>query len=140
MNPRQTFYRRSLLTGAALLAVIAIVLAAGVIPPVLSDTYAHAWPHRAAGAFAVLIGMNLCFAAIIGLMAVRPANRSRLVLWFTTLLLLLSAFGLADAAGAFAGHGAPLRAAVVLLWTCCVAELLAALSVLIAALLPLRQS
>jgi len=127
---------RLLLTGAALVAAPAVVVAAGVIPRVLADTYARASPPAAVTAFRA----HVVFAAILVLallvLSFRATARPRLVAAVSrilgTLVILLGMF-LASAGFAFLGHGPGMRAAVALLLSSAAAELLAGTLVILAA-------
>lgn len=131
------FYRSSLLVVAALLVVVAVVIAVGIIPPVKTDTSPHATPEMAVPAFWVNALLNLAVAVVLGVIGFRTTGRSRwstIVLWSAGLLTLLFAFALNDAAFAYQGHGPALRTARILLHFCTVADLVAALVAISAAL------
>ncbi len=71
-------WRRLTLTSVALLILIAIVVAVGVIPPVSSDTYPGAAPRRAAIAFWIHAGMDVLIGTAAGVLAIRTRGRTRL--------------------------------------------------------------
>ena len=62
--------RRFALTSAALLVVVAVVVAAGVIPSVKVDTYSAATLQRAVPAFWVNVGLNILLAFVVLLAAI----------------------------------------------------------------------
>lgn len=127
---------RLFITGAALIAAPAIVVAGGVIPRVLADAFADAAPQSAAAAFRV----HIVFAAVLVLallvLSFRAAARPRLaaavsqVLGAVTILLGMC---LVMAGSAFLGHGPGMRAAVALLFSSAAVEFLAGVFVILAA-------
>jgi hypothetical protein len=127
---------RLLITGAALVAAPALVVAGGVIPRVLADTYVGASPPDAVTAFRA----HIVFAAILVLallvLSFRATARPRLAAAVSRVLgtfaILLGMF-LASAGFAFLGHGSGMRAAVALLLSSAAAELLAGTLVILAA-------
>jgi hypothetical protein len=127
---------RLLITGAAFVAAPAIVVAAGLIPGLLGDTFALAASQSAATAFRV----HIAFAAIIVLALVvlsfSAAARPRLAAAVSQVLgasAILLGICLVDAGAAFLAHGPGMRAAVALLFPCAAAELLAGVLVILAA-------
>jgi len=135
--------RRLLLVGAALLIVVALVLATGVIPPVKADTFPQALPERAAAAFWVNVVLCLVVAALLALAAVRTEKRSRgsaVALGFLAAFVLLLALALFDAGLAFGAHGPPLHTATVLLFLCATADLIAGVLVAASVLLFPRRA
>lgn len=117
------------LTSAALLVVVSLVVAAGVIPPVKADAHPGATPQTAVPAFWINVGLNLLAAAGLGFLAVRTRNRSPLttiVFGFGAVVALLLALALLDAASAYSGHGRAMRTATILLFFCSAIEALAA--------------
>ncbi len=137
MTANLRFCRRSLLVSAALLVAVTLVVAAGIIPPVKSDTSPAAGPERAVPAFWVNVAITLLVAAILGAIAIRTRGRSRLSttsLVVAACLVLLLAVALTTAAFAFRAHGPPLHTATILLFFCAAADLMAALLVITAAL------
>ena len=132
------FCRRILLAGAALLVVGALVIAAGVIPPVKADIFPSAAPQRAAAAFWVNVAFNLLAATVLVFIALRAAGRSRLsttVLGLLAALALLLAFALTDAAFALQTHGAAMQTVPIRLFLCSATDLLAAALVVTAVFL-----
>jgi hypothetical protein len=129
--------RRFALTSAALLILVAMVVATGVIPAVGSDTYPHATPQSAVPAFWINVGLNVLGATILGLLAFRargrnPLTTTVLVLW--AFLALLLAIALADAASAYRSHGLAMRTATILLFLCSAIEALAAVLIITTAI------
>ena len=137
-NPKS--FRRVLLSSAGLLILAALILVAGVIPPVKADTYQYATPERAALAFWVIAVFNLLTAAVLGANAIRATVRSRRLLinfGMLSFIVLLFALGLTDAACALRGHGPDMQTASALLFLCVAADVFAAvLSFTTAFLLP----
>ncbi len=130
-------WRRLTLTSAALLVLTAIVVAAGVIPAVSSDTYPGATPRRAAVAFWIHAGLNVLTGTAAGVLAIRARGRTRLD---TTLLVVyavvafLLAFALTDAASALRSHGPAMRTTANLLFFCSGTEALAVVLFIAAAI------
>jgi uncharacterized membrane-anchored protein len=123
-----------LITGAAFVAAPAIVVAAGLIPGLLGDTFALASSQSAATAFRV----HIVFAAIIVLALVvlsfRAAARPRLAAAVSQVLgtsAIILGMCLVMAGSAFLGHGPGMR--VALLFSSAAAELLAGVLVILAA-------
>lgn len=123
-----------LITGAAFVAAPAIVLAAGLIPGLLADTFALA--ARAATAFRV----HIVFAAMIVLALVvlsfRAAARPKLGAAVSQILgtsAILLGMCLVMAGFAFLGHGPGMPVAAALLFSSAAAELLAGVLVILAA-------
>jgi hypothetical protein len=117
--------RRSLLICAALLVAVALVVAAGVVPPVKADTFPQAAPERAVPFFWGIVVVNLLAAADLMSLAIRVTKRRGL----SPASLVLPAFlafasaGLFAAPGfAFLGHGPAMRTASILLLVCSAAE------------------
>jgi cytochrome c biogenesis factor len=140
MSPRVS--RSSLLIVAALLVAVAVLIAGGVIPPVKTDTFPQATPERAVPAFWFNVMFNLVVAVILGVIGFRTTGRRRwstIVLWSAGLLTLLLAFALNDAAFAYREHGPALHPATIVLHFCSVADLVAALVALSAALFLPKQ-
>jgi hypothetical protein len=137
------FVRCTLLISAALLVVAAIVIGAGVIPPVKADIYPHATPEQAVPAFWVNVVINLLVAAALGGIALRTTGRRRsstIVLSLMAFLVLLLAFALIDAATDSRSHGPAMCTATILLFLCAAADLLAAVLVVITAFLFPKQT
>jgi hypothetical protein len=136
------FCRSSLLTCAALLIAVALVVAAGVIPPVKADTFPGATPEGAVPAFWGCVVLSLLAATVLGFIAIRTKGRSSLSTTFLVLLaflVLLLAFALTDAAFAYHSEGPAMQTAAILLFLCSAADLLAAVLVITTAfLLPKR--
>jgi hypothetical protein len=135
-NPK--LCRRSLLVGAVLLLVVALVIAAEVIPSVKADTSPHATPKTAVPAFWVVVVLNLMAGTALVLIAMSTAVSGRLVhvvLGTMMILIFLFALALTDAAFALYAHGPAMRLTDVLLFFCATADLGASLFVGAAALL-----
>ncbi len=132
------FCRNSLLIGAALLVIVALVEVVGVIPPVKADTSLFATPESAATGFWVNVVISIIVSASLIVIAIRTKVRSRLstvllgILAFVTLLLALA---LTDARDAFMGHGPPMQLVPILLFICIGADLIAAILVITTAFL-----
>jgi len=121
------FCRRFLLTCAALLAAVALVVAAGVVPPTNADTFPQAAPERAVPFFWKIVVLNLLVATSLVFIAVRAGDRRRLspiVLGFLAFLAFVPACFLAASGFGFLGHGPAMRIASVLLLLCSAAEFL----------------
>ncbi|MDD4858361.1 MAG: hypothetical protein PHD74_09695, partial [Candidatus Krumholzibacteria bacterium] len=125
-----------LIAGAALVAAPAIVLALGLIPKVLGDTFALASSHSAATAFRG----HVVFAAIIVLALVvlsfRAAARPNLAAAVSQILgtaAIILGMCLVMAGFAFHGHGHGMRVTAALLFSSAAAELLAGVLVILAA-------
>ncbi len=120
-------YRRMLLIYAALVVIVALVLAVGVIGPVKAEAAAGATPERAVHAFWVNIGINLLSAITLGLLAIRSKGRgwiSTSVHIITGLVIMFLSIALADAASAYQSHGPAMQTATVLLFLCAAADFL----------------
>ena len=123
------FCRRILLTSAGLFVAVALVVAAGVIPPVKADIFPSATPQRAVAAFWGNIAFDLLAATALVFIAIRATGRSRLsttVLGFLAPLALLLAFALTEAAFAFQTQGPAMQTVPILLFLCSAADLLTA--------------
>lgn len=111
MSDRETKHRRLLLIGCILAAAVAVLLGAGVIPPVLADTYENASPGRAANAFGVSLAFHLIAAAILFWMY-RRRSRGRTVTYIlAALLVMVLGLALTDAGSSFQNHGPAMRTA-----------------------------
>lgn len=121
--------RRSLVSCATLLVAVALILAAGVIPPVKIDRFPAAAPERAVPVFWAIAALNLLAAAVLVLIAVRTTGRSRLstaVASAVAFLAVVSGLALAGPAGGFLSHGPAMHTASILLFLCVAADLIAA--------------
>lgn len=121
--------RRSLVSCATLLVAVALILAAGVIPPVTIDRFPAAAPERAVPVFWAIAALNLLAAAVLVLIAVRTTGRSRLstaVASAVAFLAVVSGLALAGPAGGFLSHGPAMHTASILLFLCVAADLIAA--------------
>ena len=129
-----SFCRRALLIGWILLVLSALILAAGVIPPVKTDTSSFATPESAVIGFWVNVIITLLFAAILLVFSLRTAGRSRgtmIVLGLSAFFAILLGLALLDAAFAFRSHGPALQFATALIFCCAAADILAALLVIV---------
>ena len=135
--------RRSLLICSALIVAVAVVLVAGVIPPVKADTSPVAQPKSAAAAFLMHVIFSLLIAAILGAVAIRTRGRgdgSRIVLGFMAFFVLVLALTLTDAAFAFGAEGHAMQTTSTLLFFCTAIEYLAAVLVATTAVLLPKQT
>ncbi len=133
----QVLALRTLLLGAALALLVAIVIWVGVIPQVLRDTFSAATPERAAAAFRVSALLHV-LAGIAALAVSRVPSpgaflRRALLPGSAGVLVILLGLVLIDAALAFPAHGPALRGVVVLLWACVALDLIGGLSLLVSA-------
>jgi hypothetical protein len=129
--------RRFALASAALLVVVAVVVAASVIPSVRVDTYPAATPQRAVAAFWVNVGLNILAATVLALVGIRAGGRRRFttaVLGLMAFVVLVLAIALTDAASAFGAHGPAMRAATNLLFFCAAIDALAAVLIIATAI------
>jgi hypothetical protein len=121
------FCRRWLLTCAALLVAVALVVAAGVVPLTKANTFPQATPENAVPVFWGIVVLNLLVAASLAFIAVRAGDGRRLspiVLGFLAFLAFVPACLLAVAGFASLGHGPSMRIASILLLLCSAAEFL----------------
>lgn len=128
--------RRFALTSAVLLVLVAIVVAAGVIAAMNSDTHPGATPQGAVRAFWASVGLNVLTAAAVGILAIRARGRGALtiiVLGLGALVALALAIAFVDAAAAYGGHGPAMRTATILLFFCSAIEALAAVLIIVTA-------
>jgi hypothetical protein len=134
------FCRRSLLTCGALLVVVALVVAAGVIPLVKIDPFPGAAPEKAVPVFWWIVALNLLGATLLVFIAIRATERSGFSSTALSLLALLAfvfACVLTGPAFGFLAHGPAMQNACILLFLCLAGELLVAgLVGTIACLLP----
>jgi len=124
------FCRRSLLTCAALLVAVALVVAAGVVPPVKADTFLLATPQRAVPVFWWIVALDLLAATLLVFIAIRATDRrglSTTVLGLLAFLAFLLACGLTGPAFGYREHGPAMQTACILLFFCSAAEFLAAM-------------
>jgi hypothetical protein len=121
---------RNLWIGAAVVLGVALVLAAGVIPPVKSDISPMASPHQASEALRMVAYVNLFAAALLAgaaLWYTRHARVSVGLLGVWAVLSFLLALVLLAPALAYLGHGTTaMRVASGLLFACVAAEILGA--------------
>ena len=121
MNDHFTLYRRCLFVGVAIFVMIALVIAAVVIPPVKADTFPLATPERAVPAFWVSFVLHLLLATVLFFTALRMTETSggrTAVLVSLGVIALVLSLPLADAADAYQQHGPPLQTASTSLFVC----------------------
>ena len=126
---RPEMRRRILAVCAALFAVVAIVLAAAVIPAVKADPFPHAAPERAVPAFWVSIILHGFAVLRLTALAMRPPSNRRgasMAIRFAVLLAFLLGLALAAPGIAFRSHGPAMYAASALLILCGAADMIAA--------------
>jgi energy-converting hydrogenase Eha subunit H len=134
---------RSLLAAcAALVVVVALVVAVGVIPQVRVANVPDISPESAVLAFWVSVGLHVLAALVLALTATLSKGRSKIstsVLVVTAIAILLLGFLLSDAALAFREAGPSMRTVTTLLFLCVAADVLAgALTLATAFLRPAR--
>jgi hypothetical protein len=143
MNLSFPVYRRLLFVYVAVIVVVALVIALGVIGPVKEDVYRNATPEIAVKAFWFNIGFNLFMAAVLVLIAIPAKGRSgistaaHIVVGFIVTILGLI---LIDAASAYRVHGPAMQTASILLFICAAADILVGVLVFITAFLQPRKS
>jgi len=127
---------------AALLVVVALVVAVGVIPEVRVANVADISSESAVPAFWVSVGFHLLAALVLVLTAALSTGRSRIstpVLVVTGIAILLLGFLLSDAALAFGEAGPSMGTVTTLLFLCVAVDVLAgALTIATAFLRPAR--
>jgi len=133
-----SFYRRVLLVCAVVIVSVALVLALGVMQPVMAEASRGATTEKAVIAFWVIIGLNLLLSMTVFLIAM-PSKEfdwiSKSVLVVAGLIVLLLGIALADAGSAYLSHGPAMQFASVLLFICAAADFLAGVLVVAAAVL-----
>ena len=138
MEISNLLFRRLILVYAAVIAVIALVLALAVIPPVNVEASLGATPEKAVVAFWFNIGLNFLSAVALVSIAIRSKGRhwiSTSLLVMVGLIILLLGIALADAASAYKTHGRSMQNASLFLFICAVADFLSGVSVVFTALL-----
>ena len=138
MTVSLTFCRRSLLTSAVLLILVALVVAAVVIPQVRAEVSRGATSEKAVTAFWVNIGLNFFSAVILFFIAIRSKGRSwisKSVLIIVGIIVLILGIALASAASAYQSHGPLMQTASIFLFICAVCDLLCGVMVVITAFL-----
>ena len=114
-------WRLLLTISTALLCVVALVVAVGVIPPVRAGSVVNMTPDRAVPAFWVAVGIHLLAAAVLLLVVMLSKNRgwvSTSAVIVTGVALLFVGFALGDAAKAPLETGAPMQAVTAVLLGC----------------------
>lgn len=120
----QALSLRTLVVGAVLVLVAAVLLRVGVVPQVLRDAFPAAAPQRAAAAFRI-VALLLVVVGIVALALSRvPAAgafvRRALLPSIGGVLTVLLGLLLSDAAAAMTAHGPAMHGVVVMLWVCVV--------------------
>ena len=136
MGIRPESCRRMLLICAALIACVALVLAAGVIPPVKAEAAKGETTEMAVKAFWLNISCNLGAAAVLFLMAWLSKGLNlvgKTVAIIAGLLAMLLGLALTDAAAAYLDHGPDMQIASILLIICAAADILGGLAVVVTA-------
>ena len=136
-------YRRTLFVCAAIIVVVAIILAVGVIGPVKDEVARGGSPQMALNAFWINIGITLFAAVSLIIAALRSKGRS----WLSTsaqiviaLIVLILGLTLIDAASAYSSHGPPMRIASIIMYICAAADILVGIMVFITALLQRKKA
>ena len=133
-----TACRRSLLTIAVLLIVVAFIVAVTVIPQVKAEVLRGGTPQKAYIAFWVNVLLTVLAAIVIWFIAIRTKGRSFLQLFalgLTAFVILLLGWALGDAGEAYSGHGPAMQTASIFLFIGCGINLLVVLLLIIAAVL-----
>jgi hypothetical protein len=120
-------YRRMLLVYAAVVVVVALVLAFGVIGPVKGDVSLGTTPVRALRAFWANIGLNLLMAAVVIFIVIRSKGRSWISVTGHTIvgfIVIFLGIALSDAASAYRSHGSSMQTATILMYACAAADIL----------------
>jgi glucan phosphoethanolaminetransferase (alkaline phosphatase superfamily) len=143
MRISQSSYRRALFVHATIAAVVALVLALGVIPPVSVEASTGATTQRAVQAFWINFGLTMVLAATLVLIAIRSRGRS----WLNSalhvgigLLLMILGLALADAGSAYRSHGPSMQSASVILFVCAAADFLTGASIVVTPFLRQKRS
>lgn len=131
--------RRRLLLGISVVLVVAVALVVtiGVVPPVRAGDVPNMTPERAVPAFWVAVGLHLLVALVLTLvlaLSKRCSAVSTSVLVINTVVILLVAFALGDAAKASLEIGAPMQVVTALLLGCVAADAFAGALVVTSAL------
>lgn len=143
MTARQIFCRRSLLAGAGLLVVVALVVAAVVIPQVRIEASRGGTPEKAVTAFWINVGFALLSALALFVAAIRLEVAgwiSRVVLILVGLVVLFLGIACIDAAFAYIKHNPDMRSGSILLFICGAADLLVGVVAVATAFLIPRKS
>lgn len=131
-------YRLLLYICALLLAIIAVLIALGVIPPVKADTYPGVKHAKVVTAFWINISLNLLSAFVFFFIAIRSKERSwksTSVLIITGLLVIILGIALADAGSAYQKHGTSMQSASIILFFCAAVDFLTGVTIIITAFL-----
>jgi len=140
MTARQAFCRRSLLTSAGLLVVVALVVAVVVIPQVRVEASRGGTPQKAVTAFWLNFGFTLLSALGVFLIAIRSKAANwvvRTLLIVVGLVVLFLGIACVDAAFAYISHNPAMRSGSILLFICGAVDLLVGvLAIAVAFLLP----
>ena len=136
-------YRRMLFIYAAVVVVVALVLALGVIGPVKGEVSLGATPQRALQAFWANIGMNLLIAVVFIFIAIRSKGRSWISVTGHTIvgfIVIFLGIALSDAASAYRAHGPSMQTAAILMYACSAADLLIGVLFIITAFLQPKKA
>jgi phosphoglycerol transferase MdoB-like AlkP superfamily enzyme len=129
-----TVCRRSLLTIAVLLIVVALMVAVTVIPQVKAEFLRGDTPQNAVIAFWVNIILTVLVAIVIWLVAKRTRGRNFIQLFalgLVAFIILILGWALGDAGEAYSGHGPAMHTASIILFIGCGINLLVVLSLII---------
>ena len=136
----QSFNRRALLVCAVVFALVALVLALGVLQPVQTEVLQGATKEEALTAFRIITGLNFFLAAALFSVAVKSGG----LIWMRRLGIVVGVFGglavllsgllIADAASAYRSHGPAMQTASTLLFICATADVLAGVLAIVAAI------
>ncbi|MBU1637639.1 hypothetical protein KKC97_08250 [bacterium] len=137
MSVSNTFSRRTLLTCAALLIVVASIVAVAVIPQVKAEYLRGGTPMAAVYAFWVNVLLSVIVAYVLWFTAVRVKSRrflSSFVLGLMSFLILLLGWSLSDAGSAYLSHGPEMQTAAIILIAGAIVYLIVLILVIIAAI------
>jgi hypothetical protein len=138
-----SLWRRSLLACICALVAIALVVAAGVVPPSRADTFSKALPAQAARFELTLAALNLVIAGALAWTALRSSAARRVSKFLLALAALLSfpiAFFFTAAGAGFLAHGPAIRVASLLLLACGAVETVVAVVVLLVSQLAVKEA
>jgi uncharacterized membrane protein YhaH (DUF805 family) len=127
-----------LLANALLFVIIAIVIAFGVIPPARVDPYPGVNHQIVAGAFWMVIILNLLSAFFLFLIAIRLNTRigeSKPILIIIGIFVLILGVILSDGALAWQKHGPSMQSAAILVFICAAIDFLSGVTLITMAFL-----
>ena len=107
--------------------MVALVVTAGVVPPVKADTFWGAAPERAVPVLWWGVALSVLTAMLLVFIAIRATDRTRL----SHAALGTLAFLLIPPAFAYQSHGPAMQTASILLFLCAASELFAAVLVIL---------